>query len=221
MKPDYTEMFASGEGAILAGVFLTVLGIVSALGLLLYVLQAWSVYTIARRRGIRKPWLAWIPVAGVWTVGSIADQYQYVVNRRVQSSRKVLLGLTIGICAMVVLYMGVVFSMAARTIVFPHEMMRSSQWAAFFLFFFFFFFAVLALVVVCAVFFYISLYHVYNSCNPDTCVVFLILSIVFSVTVPFFLVADRNLDLGMPPRRTQAPEPLPESGQETDPYESL
>lgn len=121
MKPDYTEMFASGEGAILAGVFLTVLGIVSALGLLLYVLQAWSVYTIARRRGIRKPWLAWIPVAGVWTVGSIADQYQYVVNRRVQSSRKVLLGLTIGICAMVVLYMGVVFSMAARTIVFPHE----------------------------------------------------------------------------------------------------
>ena len=71
MKPDYTEMFASGEGAILAGVFLTVLGIVSALGLLLYVLQAWSVYTIARRRGIRKPWLAWIPVAGVWTVGSI------------------------------------------------------------------------------------------------------------------------------------------------------
>ena len=32
MKPDYTEMFASGEGAILAGVFLTVLGIVSALG---------------------------------------------------------------------------------------------------------------------------------------------------------------------------------------------
>ncbi len=137
MKPDYTEMFASGEGAILAGVFLTVLGIVSALGLLLYVLQAWSVYTIARRRGIRKPWLAWIPVAGVWTVGSIADQYQYVVNRRVQSSRKVLLGLTIGICAMVVLYMGVVFSMAARTIVFPHEMMRSSQWAAFLLFFFF------------------------------------------------------------------------------------
>ena len=93
--------------------------------------------------------------------------------------------------------------------------------AAFFLFFFFFFFAVLALVVVCAVFFYISLYHVYKSCNPDTCVVFLILSIVFSVTVPFFLVADRNLDLGMPPRRTQAPEPLPESGQETDPYESL
>ena len=44
----------------------------------------------------------------------------------------------------------------------------------------------LALVVVCAVFFYISLYHVYKSCNPDTCVVFLILSIVFSVTVPFF-----------------------------------
>lgn len=155
MKPDYTEMFASGEGAILAGVFLTVLGIVSALGLLLYVLQAWSVYTIARRRGIRKPWLAWIPVAGVWTVGSIADQYQYVVNRRVQSSRKVLLGLTIGICAMVVLYMGVVFSMAARTIVFPHEMMRSSQWAAFFLFFFFFFFCCAGLGCgVCGVFLY-------------------------------------------------------------------
>ena len=31
MKPDYTEMFASGEGAILAGVFLTVAGVLSPL----------------------------------------------------------------------------------------------------------------------------------------------------------------------------------------------
>ena len=27
-----------------------------------YVLEAWALYTIAQRRWIKKPWLAWIPI---------------------------------------------------------------------------------------------------------------------------------------------------------------
>ena len=59
--------------------------------------------------------------------------------------------------------------------------------------------AAFAIVVTYAVFAFISLYYVYKSCNPDTAVVFLVLSIVIPATMPFFLLADRNLDRGCPP----------------------
>ncbi len=49
-----------------------------------YVLTSLSLYTIAKRRLIKKPWLAWIPVASVWTIGSIADDYdaKMGINRK-------------------------------------------------------------------------------------------------------------------------------------------
>lgn len=55
-----------------------------------------------------------------------------------------------------------------------------------------------------------------NLVIPDTAVVFLVLSIVIPATMPFFLLADRNLDRGMPPRR-QEPQPLPETAQNVEP----
>ena len=57
-----------------------------------YVLTALGLYTIAQRRGINKPWLAWIPVVNVWTLGCISDQYRYVVKGEKKSKRKVLIG---------------------------------------------------------------------------------------------------------------------------------
>ena len=33
-------------------------------------------YTVAVRRGLKNAWLAWIPVADAWLVGSISDQYR-------------------------------------------------------------------------------------------------------------------------------------------------
>ena len=65
--------------------------------------------------------------------------------------------------------------------------------------------AAFAIVVTYTVFAFISLYYVYKSCNPDTAVVFLVLSIVIPATMPFFLLADRNLDRGMPPQAAGAP----------------
>jgi len=43
--------------------------------ILSYVLSSLSVYTIAKRRMISNPWLAWIPLANYWTIGAIADDY--------------------------------------------------------------------------------------------------------------------------------------------------
>lgn len=65
------------------------------IGLVAYVLMAVGLYTIAKRRGIRNSWLAWIPVANYWLLGCISDQYQYVAKGQNKSRRKLLLTLSI------------------------------------------------------------------------------------------------------------------------------
>ena len=60
-----------------------------------YVLTSLAIYTVARRRGLNNPWLAWIPIINWWLLGSLSDQYQYVVKGKNTSRRKWLLVLNI------------------------------------------------------------------------------------------------------------------------------
>lgn len=67
--------------------------------------------------------------------------------------------------------------------------------------------------IVLMVFQYIALYDLFCSCNPENSTMFLVLSILFGVARPFFIFADRNKDLGMPPRK-----PEPETRQPQEPW---
>ena len=88
--PYISDAMANGLlSGIFSGVPTTLIGIAT------YVLSALGLYTIAKRRGLNHPWLAWIPVASAWIVGSLSDQYRYVVNGENKSKRKVLLTLNI------------------------------------------------------------------------------------------------------------------------------
>ena len=61
------------------------------LGIATYVLSSLALYTLATRRGINKAWLSWVPVLNVWIIGSLSDQYRYVVKGQYKSKRKTLL----------------------------------------------------------------------------------------------------------------------------------
>ena len=63
--------------------------------LITFILTAISLYTIANRRGIAHPWLAWIPVTQTWILGSISDDYQQKANGHRTNHRKWLVGLKI------------------------------------------------------------------------------------------------------------------------------
>ena len=78
-----------------------------AMGIAAYVLTALAYYTVANRRGLKNAWLAWIPVANLWLLGSISDQYRYVVKGEYKSKRKILLGL--GIASGVAMALSAVF----------------------------------------------------------------------------------------------------------------
>lgn len=172
--------------------------------ILTYVLQSLGMYTIAKRRGIHKPWLAWIPVGNMWMLGSISDQYQYVVKGRVRNRRKTLMGLTIAIYALMIpvyaLYiMMIIFSVASP------ETVTGEGMVAYGLLIVLLALVMMVVAIVAAVFQYIALYDLFVSCDPGNAVMYLVLSIFINVTLPFFMFACRKKDLGMPPRKAVTP----------------
>ena len=179
----------------------------SLLSIAAYVLTALALYTLAQRRGLNRPWLAWIPVVNCWLLGSLSDQYRYVVKGEVKSKRKVLLVLnilsTVIGMAMVGICVAMVIGLAGDVIHGANEeaIIRTAMGS------------VIGILGLClplagiaiayAVIRYMALYDVYRSMDPSNCVLFTVLSILVSITEPFFLFFNRNKDLGMPPRRQE------------------
>lgn len=52
------------------------------------ILTALALWRTARWNGIRRPWLALIPVADLWVLGSFSDQYQKQVRKKEKKMRK-------------------------------------------------------------------------------------------------------------------------------------
>ena len=170
-----------------------------------YVLQAIGMYTIAKRRGIRHPWLSWLPIGDVWILGSISDQYQYIAKGKISNRRKVLLGLMIGILVAFALIVCVISSGAMLEDTAAYSATFGATMAIVLLLYL----GLFAVAIVSAVFQYIALYDVYASCNPDNAVLFLVLSIFLNIN-PFFIFFNRSKDLGMPPRKNLEQMPVEE-----------
>ena len=204
---------AVGAAVGILGVMLIFNLAIIVLNIAMYILQSLGMYTIAQRRGIKHPWLAWLPVTNMWILGSIADQYRYVACGQVRNRRKVLLGLTIAYVAMglMILFASMGWTVNLLMQVQELQYMAEAQAIAYIAKFFMGILGILLLALVVAVvltvFQYICLYDLYASCNPENKVVFLVLSILVNVTMPFFVFACRKKDGGMPPRRDEIVTP--------------
>ena len=174
------------------------------LGIVGYVFMALALYTIAQRRGIKNGWLSWIPMVNCWIIGSLSDQYRYVVKGEVTNKRKTLLILNIiniVLCVvMVIAAVGLIFN-AWRSPVNSDEQLGAVVMA------------VVGILLLCLpivgvsiaikVIHFMAMYDIYTSCTPTNNVIFLVLSIIFNAAEPFFLFFTRNKDDGMPPRRQE------------------
>lgn len=170
-----------------------------------YVLTALALYTVAQRRGLNRPWLAWVPVVNCWLIGSLSDQYRYVVKGEDTSRRKILLTLQILMMILGIAMAAVGIATAVGAVGGAMRGISESRMME----------TVLGplvgivglslplagISIAYAVIRYMALYDIYRSMDPVNCVLFLVLSILFGVTEPFFLFFNRNKDLGMPPRR--------------------
>lgn len=185
----------------------------STVSLVLYCLGAWGLFTIAKRRNLPKPWLAWIPVGNSWILGSIADQYQERVNGKKTVKRKWLVGLELGLLAalgMIVAACVLLFFLA-----FLSGLFGLASWVALVLVFVFLlcisviYMLIWAVAVAGSVFAYMAYYDLFRSCKPNLAVLFLVLSILLGNFVNIAVLIFRNSDEGMPVEQY-----LPEAPQE-------
>ena len=188
--------------------------------ILLYVFRSMGVYSIAKRRELKNPWFAWIPVVDQYLLGSLSDQYQYVVKGKVRNKRKWLLGLNIAMAALYTVFVCVLigtivkltgnamdgFSEAKMEMMALRSMLSLLAGSV----------PVLVVSIAAKVIRYVALYDVYTSVDPKNNVLFIVLNILFPVTEPFFLFFSRKKDDGMPPRREEpkAEEPVWEATRE-------
>lgn len=200
-----------------------------AISIAFYVLQSVSFYSIAKRRCIKHPWLAWVPVGNMWILGCISDQYQYVVKRKVKNKRKALLILEVLTVPIAIVFVVMIGSLFAGILMGMADMFGDNSGTE----------TINTLVagstagmllsglvmsglsIALAVIEYIALYDLYSSCDAYNNVLYLILSILFSGLLPLFLFLCRNKDEGMPPRKQPAAEPewQPQPPRE-DPWEN-
>ena len=194
-----------------------------------YVLTALGLYTIAQRRGINKPWLAWIPVVNVWTLGCISDQYRYVVKGEVKNKRKTLLGLNIAsVVLSIVMVIVVIVQVVSAAMDIGMAGYASEQEVFGVLGKFILTVALVSIpgMVIAVTGFVISsiaLYDVYRSCDPENSTLYLVLSLIpgiNSITKPLFLFLCRNQDKGMPPRVDAEPVQEPVTYETYEEYTS-
>lgn len=170
--------------------------------LVVYVITAGTLYTIAERRGIDKPWLAWIPVCQLYLLGAISDHYQLIARYTTTNNRKTLLWLQIVmlvLLALALLLAGDAMIQTARmdtTVpsyidVWEHVVLDLKGIVVVALLLF-----VTAVLTVGTE--YVALYDLYRSCDPDNSVLYLVLSIFLSITMPVFLLIVCDRDAGMP-----------------------
>lgn len=190
--------------AILMGV----VGVVLVFSLIFWIISALSLQSIARRRGIRNAWLAWVPIGNEWILGSIADQYQHLIQAKITARRKILLWLNAGYVALIVAnsLVQVMTELAAHTD--EQLLIWGLASTAISL-------ARLAVSITTLVFYHMSNYDLYRSCNPKNAVTFLVLGIIFPVAQPFFYLSCRKKDLGMVvPEIVTAPMEIPMTSPE-------
>ena len=175
---------------IFLGIYLVILGVVLVCCLVGWIIRSMSLYSIAKRRGIRNAWMAWIPIGSEWVLGSVADQYQHLVKGKITSRRKILMLLTVATGVVAVAYIaaaaviGIQIEVEGRTDINPLVMIIP-------------YLLLMGTVVSRLVFYHMSNYDLYRSCRPNGATAFLVLGIIFPVCEPFFYLACRKKDLGM------------------------
>lgn len=183
-----------------------------AYAVIAYILGCKGMYAIAARRGIKNPWMAWVPIVSNWTLGCLSDQYATGKYGQDPNLRKKLLILSI-----------ITQSGAISTPVFGSfnlrlnfgdrlsmpELPEGMRIALIVLLVLMVMFciAVAVLSVIQTVYQFKAYYNLYASCRPEKAVLFLVLSIL-TPAGPFLIYSCRDSDEGMPPEQAPAPESL-------------
>lgn len=190
-------------------IYLAVIG-VCILAVLIpnYLLTSIGYSTIAKRRGVKGYWLAWIPVAKNWVIGGIADEYD---QRHLGCKRSfrifMLIASIVNLLSTAVLFVGIAAIVPlVRNAMYGDEMeiMKNVMQMSFCLEY-----GIMGMAFssgLFTAFYYISVYKIIESFTPKLAVLFFILSLFVGLFLPIWLVVMRKKGYPYPEELEEIPE---------------
>ncbi len=190
---------ASGAEGPALGIFLGVIFllylVIIGIGIASYIMQALALHDLGKRRNIKNPWLAWIPVLGFgqWIIGSLADEYdaRNGIKRkwRVTLLCTILAFFALLIVGYVVLIVGAIM-MAIQDEIYG-EVMTASAVTTIVVGYIVMMIAAVGSVAfsVCQ---YICIYKIFESTVPEKAVKYLLLSLLVPLAYPICLLKCRK-----------------------------
>ena len=193
----------SSENLALGVIFAFVLIYLLLFGILIatYILQSLSLHTLARRRGIASPWLAWLPYGNYWIIGSLARDYdkQNNIQRRWD---KTLLTLSIVFSASyLIIYFAVIFGTLITMLNMDAATMPEETAVAIVLVVFSAFIPIMIIATALQIITYICFFKIFESTVPDKALKYFLLSLLLPLAQPICLFLCRN-------KGYQHPDPL-------------
>ena len=181
-------------------ILIVVLSVISVIAtvfaLIMYIFEAIGLYSVAKRRGLKHPFMAWIPYTNTYLFGKAAEQYETAVKGKSKNYKAILLWLSIILTAVTVLFSIAVNALSNSIIYSAQDYAYNSGAIALLIAIIILYIALLAVSVIYSVFYFIALHKIYRSFSTKSSTLLLIFSIIFTVIVPFVIFASRKKDDG-------------------------
>lgn len=177
--------------------FIGAIAVSAVIGIAIYLLESISVYKMAKSAQIKNPWLAFIPVANDWVFGTLAEKYKK--KNGTKSARfgiilPVLEGIvlieTIALTIFTVISIKEITGYALDAVNTSAEMAPEQFMSLIPVIILYF--ALMAVAIAYAVVFFIALWRVYSSFDKSNATLYIVLSVIFTISVPIILFIIRN-----------------------------
>ena len=177
--------------------FIGAIAVSAVIGIAIYLLESISVYKMAKSAEIKNPWLVFIPVANDWVFGTLAEKYKK--KNGTKSARfgiilPVLEGIvlieTIALTIFTVISIKEITGYALDAVNTSSEMAPEQFMSLIPVIILYF--ALMAVAIAYAVVFFIALWRVYSSFDKSNATLYIVLSVIFTISVPIILFIIRN-----------------------------
>ena len=177
--------------------FIGAIAVSAVIGIAIYLLESISVYKMAKSAEIKNPWLAFVPVANDWVFGTVAEKY-----KKKNGTKSARFGIILPVLGGIVLIEAI--ALTIFTVISIKEItgyaldavnasaeMAPEQFMSL-IPVIILYFALIAVAIAYAVVFFIALWRVYSSFDKSNATLYIVLSVIFTISVPIILFIIRN-----------------------------
>ncbi len=182
------ETMAIGVAAIILFVYLILFGFLIAT----YVLQSLALHTLARRRGIANPWLAWLPYGNFWIIGAIARDYDKQNNICRRWDKTMLILSIVFSVSYIVTYIGAFVGTMIAALNIDAATMPEEAAVAIMLIAIFMFIPIMVIAVALQIITYICFFKIFESTVPEKALKYFLLILFVPFAQPVCLFLCRN-----------------------------